>query len=240
MLQRVWLAGLLALLNFAWASLASADVAPLVGGDEAIVVTSHQVETVKGSLKYEARAGRLAIRNDESGEVRGYIFFVAYVVKSAGAPRPLTFIWNGGPTSNSLLVHTEMFGPRRLARGGFVDNAETLLAHSDLVFMDPVGTGFSRPARPEYDREFLSTLGDFAATAEFIRAYRARFRSEHQPLFLAGESYGTWRVNGTTEILVGRGIEVGGAILISGGVPGSQMPFEFSDAMYIPARTAAA
>jgi carboxypeptidase C (cathepsin A) len=221
-------------------STAAADVAPLVSGDETIVVTTHQVKTVKGVLKYEARAGRLPVRNDESGEVRGYIFFVAYVAKTTGAPRPLTFIWNGGPTANSLLVHTEMFGPRRLEHTGFVDNAETLLATSDLVFMDPVGTGFSRPARPEYDREFLSTLGDFAATAEFIRAYRAKFHSAHQALFLAGESYGTWRVNGATEILVERGEKVSGAILISGGIPGSQMPFEFSDAMYIPARTAAA
>ena len=222
------------------AVVALADVPALVSGDEPIVVTSHQVKTTRGILKYEARAGRLAIRNDESGEVRGYIFFVAYVAKADKTPRPLTFVWNGGPTSNSLLVHTEMFGPRRIETGGFVDNAETLLATSDLVFMDPVGTGFSRPARPEYDREFLSTLGDFAATAEFIRAYRARFHATHQPLFLGGESYGTWRVNGATEILVERGEKVRGAILISGGVPGSQMPFEFSDAMYIPARTAAA
>ncbi|HVW70441.1 MAG TPA: hypothetical protein VHB68_15795 [Steroidobacteraceae bacterium] len=216
------------------------EVLPLVTGDETIVVTHHQVRTVGGVLKYEARAGRLPIRNDESGEVRGYIFFVAYVTNPTAAPRPLTFIWNGGPTTNSLLVHTEMFGPRRLDRTGFVDNAETLLATSDLVFMDPVGTGFSRPARPQYDREFLSTLGDFAATAEFIRAYRAKFHSRHQPLYLAGESYGTWRVNGTAELLVERGEKVAGAILISGGIPGSQMPFEFSDAMYIPARTATA
>jgi carboxypeptidase C (cathepsin A) len=228
------------LLDSIVAPAAAADVPPLASGDETMVVTAHQIKTAKGVLKYEARAGRLPIRNDESGEVRGYIFFVAYVEKTTGAPRPLTFIWNGGPTSNSLLVHTEMFGPRRLDHAGFVDNAETLLATSDLVFMDPVGTGFSRPARPEYDREFLSTLGDFAATAEFIRAYRARFHSGHQPLFLAGESYGTWRVNGATEILVGRGEKVRGAILISGGIPGSQMPFEFTDAMYIPARTAAA
>lgn len=218
---------------------AGADLLPLASGDETIVVTSHQIKTAAGVLKYEARAGRLPIRNDESGEVRGYIFFVAYVVRTP-AVRPLTFIWNGGPTTNSLLVHTEMFGPRRLDKTAFVDNAETLLRTSDLVFMDPVGTGFSRPARPEYDREFLSTLGDFAATAEFVRAYRARFNAGHQPLFLAGESYGTWRVSGAAELLVEKGEKVSGAILVSGGIPGSQMPFEFSDAMYIPARTAAA
>jgi carboxypeptidase C (cathepsin A) len=238
--RAVALAVTLLLMSFFPVGAALAQTLALVSGDEPIVVTRHQIQTARGVLKYEARAGRLPIRNDESGEVRGYIFFVAYVLKSDGAVRPLTFIWNGGPTVNSLLVHTEMFGPRRLEKTGFVDNAETLLRTSDLVFMDPVGTGFSRPTQPGYDREFLSTLGDFAATAEFIRAYRNKFRAARQPLFLAGESYGTWRVNGTTEILVERGEGVRGAILISGGVPGSQMPFEFTDAMYIPARTAAA
>ena len=129
----------LGLSDLALGAASATEVLPLVSGDEPIVVTAHQIKTAKGTLNYEARAGRLPIRNDESGEVRGYIFFVAYVQKTAGPPRPLTFIWNGGPTSNSLLVHTEMFGPRRLERGGFVDNAETLLRTSDLVFMDPVG-----------------------------------------------------------------------------------------------------
>jgi carboxypeptidase C (cathepsin A) len=216
-------------------------ISPLVSGDEAIVVTKHHVKTVNGNLEYESRAGRLPIRNDETGEVRGYAFFVAYVVKPSGnKPRPLTFLWNGGPTSNSILVHTELFGPRRFTPAGMVDNAETLLANSDLVFYDPIGTGFSRPAKPEYDKEFLSVLGDFAATAEFVRAYRVKFQTEEQPLFLGGESYGTWRVNGTTELLTKRGIKVSGVILISGGVPGSLMPGSFQDAMYVPARTAAA
>ena len=76
----------LGLCGFFRAPATRADVAPLVSGDETIVVTSHQVKTVNGVLKYEARAGRLPIRNDESGEVRGYIFFVAYVQK-AEAPK---------------------------------------------------------------------------------------------------------------------------------------------------------
>lgn len=215
-------------------------IAPLHVDDEAIIVTEHQVKTHKGVLHYEARAGRLPIRNDETGEVRAYIYFTAYVAEAAGGkPRPLSFVWNGGPTTNSHLVHTEIFGPRRLTADGMTDNAETLLAHSDLVFYDPVGTGFSR-AKPGTDAEFLSTLGDFAQTAEFIRAYRAKFGAGEQPLFLMGESYGTWRVNGTTELLGKRGIRVNGAVLISGGVPGSMMPNQFQDAMYIPARTASA
>lgn len=215
-------------------------IAPLVQGDEAIVVTRHTVQTVKGPLEYEARAGRLPIRNDENGQVRAWIFFVAYVAKAdPGQRRPLTFLWNGGPTADSMLVHTEVFGPRRYTDNGMVDNAETLLTTSDLVFYDPVETGFSRPAQAD-DSEFLSTLGDFAETAEFVRSYRARFGAEKQPLFLGGESYGTWRVCGVTELLTKRGISVAGAILISGGVPGSLMPPTFQDAMYVPARTATA
>ena len=214
-------------------------IAPLANGDEAIVVTTHQVHTVKGPLAYEARVGRIPIRHDESGEVRGWVGFTAYHVKST-KPRPITFLWNGGPTGPSILVHTEVFGPRRIEGLKFVDNAETLLTTSDLVFYDPVGTGFGRPAKPEYDKEFLSVLGDFAMTAEFIRAYRLRAGAEDQPLFLGGESYGAWRANGATEMLTNAGINVSGVLLISGGVPGSLMPPAFQDAMYVPARTAAA
>jgi carboxypeptidase C (cathepsin A) len=215
---------------------------PLVSGDEPIVATAHTTTTAKGPLAYTAYAGRIPIRSGEIGEVRAHIFFTAYVVKpKPGAPpRPLTFAWNGGPTAPAVLVQTELLGPRRIEGARFVDNAETLLAASDLVFMDPVETGFSRPAKPEFDKEFLSTLGDFAETAEFIRAWRARFAAERQPLFLFGESYGTWRVNGATQMLEKHGVKVSGAILLSGGVPGSLMPFEFQDAYYVPARTAAA
>ena len=212
----------------------------LVEGDEPIVVTKHTVKTVKGPIEYEAHAGRLAIRNDETGEVHAHIFFVAYIAENRGTNRPLTFIWNGGPTSASLILHTQAFGPRRITDQGFVDNAETLLASSDLIFYDPVETGFSRPERPEFAKEFLTVLGDFAETAEFIRAYRARFGAERQPLFLAGESYGSWRASGTAELLAKRGDKISGVILVSGGVPGSLMPFEFTDAMSIQARTAAA
>jgi hypothetical protein len=82
----------LALSDFLAGAVAAADVPPLVSGDESIVVTAHQIKYPKGILKYEARAGRLPIRNDESGEIRGYLFFVAYVEKTAGAPRPLPWV----------------------------------------------------------------------------------------------------------------------------------------------------
>ena len=232
---------LLLFLLIALAAPAAALPPLLAPGDEPIVVTRHEIRTATGTLAYEARAGRLPIRHDETGEVRGRVYFTAYrVAPRPGETRPITFLWNGGPSVNSLLLHVEMFGPRRIEGDRFVDNPETLLTVSDLVFYDPVGTGFSRPERPETAQEFYGVLGDFAATAEFIRAYRARFGAEDQPLFIGGESYGTWRAGGVAELLVQRQVPLAGVLLISGGIPGSRMPDSFSDAMYVPARTAAA
>jgi carboxypeptidase C (cathepsin A) len=125
-------------------------IPPLVIGDEPIVVAEHHVQTARGPLTYETRVGRLAIRNEETGEVRGRIFFSAYVVQSKGAKRPLLFAWNGGPTGPSNLVHLELMGPRRRVENHVVDNAETLLVDSDLVFYDPIETGFSRPEKPNH------------------------------------------------------------------------------------------
>jgi carboxypeptidase C (cathepsin A) len=239
--MRAAASALLLLLAAAPAGAAPTVIAPIARGDEPILVTRHAIHVGKGLLRYEALAGRLPIRNDESGEVRGHVFFTAYRMPSpAGKPRPVTFLWNGGPTVASLPLHFEMFGPRRLEGGALVENLDTLLTVSDLVFYDPIGTGFSRPEDSTAEEEFYSTLGDFAATAEFVRAWRDRFDALRQPLFLAGESYGTWRVSGVAGMLAKAGVHVSGALLISGGIPGSQMPDSFSDAMYVPARTAAA
>lgn len=168
---------------------------PLVVGDERVVVTNHTIRVGGGILHYQARAGRLPLRVDETGEVHGYVFFVAYVVKEKGKRRPLTVAWNGGPTIPSIYLHTELLGPRRITGSGFVDNPQTLLKTSDLVFYDPVETGFSRLAQPQFAPEFFNMQGDVAAAAEFIRAYRARFDAQSQPLFLLGESYGVWRAD---------------------------------------------
>ena len=213
---------------------------PLANGDEPIVVTHHTLRTPSGTLEYEARTGRLPIRVDETGEVHAYVFFVAYVVTNRGAHRALTFAWNGGPTLPSVYVHTEFLGPRRLDRTSFVDNPATPLAVTDLVFYDPVETGFSRPAKPEFAPEFLNMKGDIAATSEFIRAYRGRFGTEIQPLFILGESYGAWRAAGVSEFLTDRHVEIAGVILISGGFAGTKPSLAFSHAMDIQARAAGA
>jgi carboxypeptidase C (cathepsin A) len=215
-------------------------VAPLAAGDEPIVVTTHHVVTAHGLLSYEARAGRIMIRNEETGEIRGRIFFVSYTVPASGSKRPIFFAWNGGPTVPSNLINMEGFGPRRLTGQGMVDNDETLLAESDLVFIDPVETGFSRPEKPEFAPEFLNMKGDVATTAEFIRAYRARFGAEEQPLFVGGESYGAFRAAAVSDFLSQRGVKLSGTILISGDIPNIPMPIPFYNAMHVPARTATA
>ncbi|MBB6427904.1 S10 family serine carboxypeptidase-like protein [Sphingopyxis sp. JAI128] len=213
---------------------------PVVQGDEPIIVTKHKIDTPRGPLAYEARAGRLPIRNEQTGEVRGYMFFVAYHAVGRKENRPISFLWNGGPTAASWNFHTLGAGPRVRSEGGFVDNPVTLLADSDLVFMDAMETGFSRLAKPEFAPEFFQFQGDVASTVEFIRAYRTRFRANSQPLYIGGTSYGVFRAAAVVDELGQRGVPVAGALLISGDIPNISQPTEFYNAMHVPARTATA
>jgi carboxypeptidase C (cathepsin A) len=213
----------------------------IASGDESVVVTSHRIQTVKGPLDYEARVGRLPIRSEQTGQVRGYIFFVAYSVKPKdGEKRPITFAWNGGPGVASNIIHMEGLGPRRETKAGMVDNPDTPLATTDLVFYDAMETGFSRPASAEFAPEFLNLQGDVAATAEFIRVYRTRFRALDQPLFICGESYGVFRAAALADFLTDRDVKIAGTILVSGDIPNIPQTVAFYDAMHIPARTATA
>jgi carboxypeptidase C (cathepsin A) len=216
------------------------------------VTTSHRIALDGRVLRYQARTGTLPIAVNETGDVHGNVFYVAYTVNPSGAtPRPLTFLWNGGPGSNSSLLHLTGFGPRRLrskhdsppsaCECELQDNEATWLEHSDLVFVDPVGTGFSRPTRAEYGAEFYNTLGDIASIAEFVRVYLTRFDAWDAPLFIAGESYGAWRASGVAESLERRDIRVGGVMLISGGIQlGPVIDEEMRTALFIPTRAAAA
>ena len=180
------------------------------------VVVAQKMRAHGRPLSYEAETGRIAIRDTESGEPHGYMFYIAYRV-AANGPRPLVFLWNGGPGSNSTLLHFEAFGPKRLEEGRLVDNAETLLTVADLVFVDPVGTGFSRPAKAEYASEFYNTLGDIASVTEFVRAWLLLHDATGRPLFLAGESWGAGRAGSVAYSLQTKGIAVSGLVLISGG-----------------------
>ncbi len=238
------------ILGFALAGPVAGTQQPLVDED-GIVTTRHRIHLAGRALDYTARAGLLPIRDNNTGDPHGHIFFVAYSVERGPGepPRPLTFLWNGGPGSNSVLLHLEAFGPKRFRPGGaagattapLADNQTTWLDETDLVFVDPVGTGYSRPTKPEYGEEFYSTRGDIASVSEFIRVYRTRFEAWEAPLVIGGESYGAWRAGGVAEALERAGTRVSGVVLISGGIPmGPIVSDEMRAALFIPTRTAAA
>ncbi|MDE1150645.1 MAG: hypothetical protein PW843_29190 [Azospirillaceae bacterium] len=218
-------------------ALALSLVLGCTGGKEA--APTQQITVAGRPLRYVAEPGTLDL-TDAQGVIHAHVFYVAYRVP--GAPkRPVTFLWNGGPGANSTLLHFEAFGPRRLEGGALVDNADTLLATSDLVFVDPVGTGFSRPAKPEFGADYYSTLGDIASIADFVQGWTARHADAATPLYLVGESYGVWRAAGVAEALEKRGRPVAGVVLISGGIPvGPILPKEVTTALKLPGRAAAA
>ena len=219
-----------------------------------LATTQHEVRVNGTALRYTARVGLLPIRDNDTADVHGHFGFVWYSVDRANGqpPRPIIFAWNGGPGSDSTMVHVTGFGPRRLrtaddparpteVQPGLDDNDATWLAFADLVFVDPIGTGFARPAKAEFAAEFYNTLGDIASTAEFIRAFRVRFDLPNAPFFLAGESYGTWRAAGAAEALEKTGVRPAGVMLISGGLAmGVVSPDPIRTALFVPARTATA
>jgi carboxypeptidase C (cathepsin A) len=188
-----------------------------VCGQELPVVTQQQSQVAGKLLKYTAEVGRMAICDVETGEPHGYMGYTAYRVPSSSAPRPVTFVWNGGPGADSALLHFSVAGPKLAQGGHLVDNPDSWLTVTDLVLVDPIGTGFSRPLKAEYGAEFYSTIGDVASVTEFIRAWRLVHGAEDARVFLAGESWGAGRAAHVGYALEKRGITVDGLVLISGG-----------------------
>jgi carboxypeptidase C (cathepsin A) len=168
----------------------------------------------------------MPIKNRE-GETEARMFFMAYTLDDAGSRgrRPLTFSFNGGPGSSSVWLHLGALGPKRVRMNPdgtmpgppfeLVDNDQTWLSQTDLVFIDPVGTGYSRAARPDLAAKFLGLQGDIESVGEFIRLYLTRHERWSSPLFLAGESYGTTRASALSGYLIDRGIALNGIMLIS-------------------------
>jgi len=198
---------------------------PAAPKEEPPIVTHHQITVGGRVLHYTATAGYLPIHNDEGTEVEANIFFVAYTLDDAAAKRPLMFSFNGGPGSASIWLHLGAIGPRRvkmLPDGGMpqppfelVDNQDTWLDQTDLVFIDPVGTGYSRATKKELAKKFFGVKGDISSVAEFIRLYLSRYQRWNAPLFMVGESYGTTRAAGLSGYLVDRGIALSGVVLVS-------------------------
>lgn len=219
-----------------------------------IVTTQHQINLQGKPLRYTARAGTLPILDNTTGEVHANMYFSAYIAERQPGhpPRPVTFLWNGGPGSNSALVHLVGFGPRRFKLAdapvdgifhddnGLEDNQETWLDQTDLVFIDPIGTGYSRPTKLEYEPEFFQTKGDAESVAEFIRVYRNRFGLWDAPLIEGGESYGVIRAAWVAEALQRREITVSGVVLIGWEVGLGDMSPDERHVLSFPSYTAAA
>ena len=174
---------------------------------------------------------------------------------AAGSTRPITFVFNGGPGAASVWLHLGAVGPRRIdvpedgsppvAPYRTVDNEYTWLTASDLVFIDPVNTGYSRAATPEQAREFLGVQEDISAMGEFIRLYLTKNQRWGSKVFLAGESYGTTRAAALSNYLQDRvGVSVTGVTLISTVLNFATLsPSEANDlpyALYLPSYAAVA
>ena len=190
------------------------------------VVTRHKVTIAGKKFSYRATAGQLPVVND-AGETEAQLFFVSYTADGspAGKRRPLMFALNGGPGAAAVWLHLGTMGPRRvemLPDGRMpappfrlVDNQFSWLDRADLVFIDPVGTGYSRASKPELTQKFTAVRHDVEVVGKFIRLYLARYGGWDRPLFLVGESYGAFRAAGLSEYLVEHGIALNGLILVS-------------------------
>jgi carboxypeptidase C (cathepsin A) len=212
---------------------------------EEIVETRHTVTIDGAEIHYTATAGTILLK-EEQGEAKASIFFIAYTkddVQDVRA-RPLTFSFNGGPGSSSVWLHLGVLGPRRVLMDeeGYalpppyrlVDNAYSLLDVTDLVFIDPVSTGYSRAAPGEEAKQFHEFEKDIQSVGEFIRLYATRFKRWPSPKFLIGESYGTTRAAGLAGFLQGRqGMYLNGIMLVSAILhfqsarfdPGNDLPY---------------
>jgi len=188
-------------------------------------VTHHQMTVNGRTLHYTATAGRLPIKNGE-GTTEALMFYVAYTLDGAeAATRPLTFAYNGGPGSATNWLHMGALGPRVVSMDpkGFMpqppfrlkDNVYTPLDRTDVVLIDAIGTGWSRPADAAAARKYENPDGDIQAFGEFIRMYISRNERWSSPLYLFGESYGTTRSAGVAGYLQGRGIVFNGIGLLS-------------------------
>ncbi len=215
--------------------------------------------TINGvEIKYRATAGTIIIK-DEEGKPHATFFFVAYTRLGANATnlaeRPITFSFNGGPGSSSVWLHMGLLGPRRVQLkedGGLpappfklVNNEYSLLDVTDLVFIDPVSTGYSRPLPGEDPKKYHGVEEDLASVGDFIRLYITRYKRWSSPKFIIGESYGTTRAAGLSGYLEQHfGIYINGIVLVSSVLnfatisfnPGNDLPY----ILFLPSETAAA
>lgn len=212
-----------------------------------LVETKHSLVIGGQEIKYTVTAGTIVMKEEtpdrekesEGEKPKASFFFVAYTRDGVDdkSKRPLTFSFNGGPGSSSVWLHLGLLGPRRVVMGdagallpppyGLTDNEFSLLDQTDLVFIDPVSTGYSRPVEGQKAREFHDFKKDIETVGDFIRLFTTRYGRWLSPKFLIGESYGTTRAAGLSGYLQERhGLYLNGIMLVSAVLDFSTLEFE--------------
>jgi carboxypeptidase C (cathepsin A) len=223
---------------------------------EVVSETKHSVTIDGKSIAYRAVAANMLLK-EENGKPRANIFYIAYIKEGTTdySKRPLTFSFNGGPGSSSVWLHLGLLGPRRVLMTDegqamappykLVDNDNSMLDQTDLVFIDPVTTGYSRAVPGEDPKQFHGYQEDIETVAEFIRLYTTRNQRWSSPKFIIGESYGTTRAAGLSGYLQEHdGLYLNGIMLVSSILnfetadfnPGNDLPY----LLYLPTYTATA
>ena len=209
------------------------DAAKKAASDTVLANVTETAQPVKrsipfkgGQLAYTVTPGTLTIRNDE-GEPIASVFYTAYTMDHGkdGAARPLTFLFNGGPGSSTMWLHMGSFGPMKVDAGQpqtigpapfrLMPNPDTLLDKSDLIFIDAVTTGLSRPLGKAKPQDFFGVDQDLDAFTRAIQRYLTLNQRWNSPKFIIGESYGTLRAAGLSNSLQQRGVQLNGVVLVS-------------------------
>ena len=237
---------------------------PLGELQDQLSTTQHSVTIGQQEIHYTVIAGTIVLKEEQEkdsksdGEkAKASVFFVAYTLDNVGdtAKRPITFSFNGGPGSSSVWLHLGVLGPRRVEtdqQGNLlqppyqlVENQYSILDQTDLVFIDPISTGFSRVVQGEEAKQFHGFRKDIESIGDFIRLYTTRYQRWTSPKFLIGESYGTTRAAGLSGYLQERhGLYLNGIMLISSVLDfqtirfmnGNDLPY----ILYLPSFTATA
>ncbi len=218
--------------------------------------TKHSATIGGATIQYTATAGNIVLKTEE-GKPKANFFYIAYTkdgVKDSST-RPLTFSFNGGPGSSSVWLHLGIFGPKRVRMKDdgnpypppytLEPNEYSILDLTDLVFIDPISTGYSRPVPGEAGKQYHGYQEDIESVGEFMRIFATRAKRWSSPKFLAGESYGTTRAAGLVHWLQDRhGMYFNGVILVSVAIdfqtlefePGNESPYIF----FLPTFTATA
>jgi carboxypeptidase C (cathepsin A) len=229
-----------------------------------ISITRHRAKIGKREIAYTVTCGTMVLKEEaekdgksEGEKARAKVFFIAYTADAAAdkSKRPVTFSFNGGPGSSSVWLHLGVLGPKRVAAdaegytgappGNLVANEHSLLDQSDLVFIDPVGTGFSRMIEGEKVKEYHDYKRDLESVGEFIRLWLSRYARWSSPKYLIGESYGTTRASGLSEHLLERyGMYLNGVMLVSCALDFQVLSFDHANdlphILYLPTYAATA